>query len=76
MGYRQIMGHGFVVDLAVLAQHLDTILQFFANTNDSMIPSDLGLPVMNIRKCVTIKNEYFEIKKSHSCLLDYMAVEV
>lgn len=37
-----------------------------------MIPSDLGLPVMNIRKCVTIKNE---IKKSHSCPLDYMTVE-
>lgn len=52
------------------------ILELFANTNDSMIPSDLGLPERNIRKCVTIKKEYFEINKSHSCLLDYMAVEV
>lgn len=54
---------------------MDFILEVFAKTNDSMIPSDLGPLVMSIRKCVTFKNEYFETK-SHSCLLDYVAVEV
>lgn len=40
------------------------------------IPSDLRQQTMNIRKCITLKSEYFQIKESCSYLLVYRTVEV